>query len=286
MRRLRIVFFVRCASLSVRLVSEKEAQALNLKPIVAALVIGTAVIGADAAMAQADMEGLRVEHANARNKAVTVRAPEFPTRSGPTALAFQVSPGQCAGNANFDDCGNGRERSEVIDRSSIATGQEYWYAFSVLIPNGVPALDPANTILAQWQDTRGSGEITLGLNYYQTGLELTQDDPRTSQSSAGSPPRPLAIKTVVPRGTTRGRWHDVKVQAVWSAQANGLIRVWIGDRLVHSHQGANLNRDVAPSFKFGLYRSGLQRLSGDAPRQIVLFDNVRVGRSEAAVTVN
>ena len=256
------------------------------KAFVAALAIGMGLMGADAALAQADMDGLRVDHANSRNKVVTVRAPEFPTRSGPTALAFQVSPGQCAGNRTYDDCGNNRERSEVVDRSSIATGQEYWYAFSVLIPDGVPALDPANTILAQWQDTRGSGEITLGLNYYQSGLVLIQDDPRTRQTSDSAPPRPMVDKTVVPRGSARGRWHDVRVQAVWSAQANGLLRVWIGDRLVHSHQGANLNRDVAPSFKFGLYRSGLQRLPGGAPRQIVLFDNVRVGRSAAAVTVD
>lgn len=253
-------------------------------PIVFAL--GLALLAGVPAHAQADVEGLRIEHANSRNKPVTVRAPDYPTRSGPTALAFQVAPGQCAGNRNFDDCGNDRERSEIVDRNRIATGQEYWYAFSFLIPAGVPALDPANTILAQWQDTKGSGEITLGLNYYRSGIELTQDDPRTSQADSANPPRPMVIKTVVPGNSTQGRWHDVLVQAVWSAGGDGLVQVWINGRQVHSHRGANLNRDAAPSFKFGLYRSALQRLPGAAPRQVVFFDDVRVGRSRAEVTVD
>jgi|GEM_PF-2969618 len=256
-----------------------------MKGLGAAIAVLLAVTGAGQVAAQADIDGLRVEHANSRNKAITVNASDYPTRSGPTALAFQVAPGQCAGNRTYNDCANGRERAEILDRNRISTGREYWYAASFLIPRGVEAIDPAVTGLMQWQDTRGSGEITLGLSYYRDGIELVQDDPTTQQTDDGDPPRPMVIKYVIPRAQVQGRWHDLRLQAVWSARSDGRIRVWINDRLVHSHDGPNLNRDVAPSFKFGLYRSGLGRLNGDAPRQVIFYDDVRAGDSQAAVTV-
>ena len=103
-----------------------------------------------------------------------------------------------------------------------------------------------------------------------------------------APPKPMVIKTVVPPSRLRGRWHDFRVQAVWSVKPSGLIRVWVNDRLVHDHTGPNLNRNVAPTFKFGLYRSGLNRLRDrgrGVPTQVVFFDAIRRGGSMAEVTL-
>ncbi|MDJ0824065.1 MAG: heparin lyase I family protein, partial [Rhodobacter sp.] len=145
------------------------------------------------------------------------------------------------------------------------------------------------TILAQFQDSKGSGEITLALEMWRDGLLLTQDDPRTQQRDDMAPPKPMIIKTIVPDRRLRGRWHDFRIQAVWSARDTGLIRVWLNDRLVHEHQGRNLNRNVAPTFKFGVYRTSLHkyrsRIGPVVPTQVVVFDEVARGRSRAEVTI-
>lgn len=237
------------------------------------------------ALADGDIAGLKVEQANTRNKPTTVEAPDHPVRSGTTSLMFRVEPGQCRGNQNYDDCKGGRERSEIVDRSRTRTGQETWYAFSVFIPEDVPSIDPASTTLAQWQDTKGSGEITLGMALYKEGLELVQDDPTTQQVDDMDPPKPMVIKIILEPSDIRGQWHDFTVQAVWSINDDGMVRVWVGDTLVHSHDGPNLNRDVAPTFKFGLYRSGLKRLENEAPTQTIYFDSIRKGASESDVRV-
>ncbi|MDJ0821553.1 MAG: polysaccharide lyase [Paracoccaceae bacterium] len=253
------------------------------------LLIGFALAFSVAMPALAkDIDGIRVEHANRKNKMMTVSAPQYPTRDGNTALAFQVKDGQCAGNRTYDDCKGGRERAEVKDRGRVKTDQETWYAFSLFVPNNTPSIDPANTGLVQWQDTKGSGEITLGLNLFKEGIELIQDDPTTQQTDDMVPPRPMVMKIIVPPSRVRGRWHDFRVQAVWSTKSSGLIRVWLNDRLVHEHRGRNLNRNVAPSFKFGLYRSGLKRLRSagkPVPTQLVFYDAVKRGRSQDEVTV-
>ncbi len=232
--------------------------------------------------ANSDIAGISVEHANRLNRATPVSTP---TRAGETALMFRVEDGQCRGNRNFDDCGAGRERSEIQDRTSVALNQEEWYAISMFIPSGTTGIDPAVTGLMQWQDTAGSGEITLGLSLYaREGIELVQDDPTTQQTDDMNPPRPMVIKSIVPASRVQNRWHDIRVQAIWSTQDDGLINVWLNDRLVHSHRGRNLNRNVAPTFKFGVYRSGLNRLTGPTPTQTVIYDEIRRGRSAAEVS--
>ncbi|KMW57004.1 hypothetical protein AIOL_001962 [Candidatus Rhodobacter oscarellae] len=234
-------------------------------------------------------EGIKIRHANSKNKAKTVRAPEHPVRAGSKALAFVVANGQCAGNRNYNDCKGQRERSEISDEKAIKTEREQWYAFSVMVPKGTPHIDPSGTILAQFQDSKGSGEITLGFEMWREGLILVQDDPRTQQSDDRAPPKPMVIKTVIPNSRLRGRWHDFRVRAVWSAKDSGVIQVWLGDKLVHQHQGRNLNRNVAPKFKFGLYRTGLDkyraRVNPTVPTQVIYFDEVRRGPSAASVAI-
>jgi hypothetical protein len=230
-----------------------------------------------------DTAGIRIENANRLNRAMSVSTT---TRAGETALMFRVADGQCRGNPTFDDCSAGRERAEMIDRAPVALNQEEWYAVSMYIPTGTTGIDPAVTGLMQWQDTRGSGEITLGLSLFaREGIELVQDDPTTQQIDDMDPPRPMVMKSILPASQVQDRWHDIRVQAVWSTGEDGLLNVWLNDRLVHSHRGRNLNRNVAPTFKFGIYRSGLNRLDGPTPTQTVIFDEIRRGRSEVEVSL-
>ena len=230
--------------------------------------------------------GITIDHINKRNKPVTVSSSDHPVRLGSKALLFKVGKGDCRGNKYYNDCKNGRARSEIADRKRIRTDTETWYSFSLFVPESTPALGKnTGTILAQFQDTKGSGEITLGFALWPEGLELTQDDPKTRQTDDNDPPRPMVIKTIVPDYAVRERWHDITVQAVWSTKPSGMIKVWLNGRLVHSHKGRNLNRSVAPAFKFGVYQSGLKKLKGTIPTQMVYFDEIKRGASQAAVAL-
>jgi hypothetical protein len=284
----------RLANLTPTSLCSKGGIAMNIKStlsVIAAVTLLAACVPDDTGTggmavssgSGGDISGITVRHDNRLNRASTVSAP---TRAGDTALMFRVSAGQCRGNVSFDDCGAGRERSEIRDTRPVPLSQEQWYAVSMFIPAGTTGIDPAVTGLMQWQDTGGSGEITLGLSLYaREGIELVQDDPTTQQRDDMAPPRPMVIKSIVPASQVNNRWHDIRVQAVWSTGADGLINVWLNDRLVHSHRGRNLNRNVAPTFKFGVYRSGLNRLDGPAPTQTVIFDEIRRGSSEAEVSL-
>ncbi|MEL7212179.1 MAG: heparin lyase I family protein [Pseudomonadota bacterium] len=247
-----------------------------------------AAIGLTSAAFAADTQGLKLKDANSKNRMKTIKADKYPVRHGKSGLVFQVKDGQCKGNRTYDDCKGGRERSEVKDTKAIKTDTETWYAFSLLIPKSTPHIEPSGTILAQFQDTKGSGEITLGFEMWGDGLYMNQDDPRTQQVDDMAPPKPMIDKRLISNGQLRGRWHDIKVQAVWSVKDSGLIRVWLNDRLVHEHRGRNLNRNVAPAFKFGVYRTGLKKYrasKGAVPTQTVFFDSVARGPSQASVTI-
>jgi len=231
-----------------------------------------------------DITGIKVYHANSKNKAKTISSP---TRFGDTALMFRVENGQCKGNRTYDDCKGHRERSEIADKNAIKTSVETWYAFSILIPKDTPHLGDSGTILAQFQDGKGSGEITLAIEMFREGILLTQDNPNTQQIDDMAPPKPMVIKTIVPNSRVRGQWMDFKIRAVWSAKGDGAIDVWLNGRLVHKHRGKNLNRDVAPGFKFGLYRTSLkkyrERVSEVVPTQTVIFDGVARAANEAGL---
>ncbi|MEM7296412.1 MAG: heparin lyase I family protein, partial [Pseudomonadota bacterium] len=151
-----------------------------------------------------------------------------------------------------------------------------------------PDLGDSGTILAQFQDSKGSGEITLEFAMFKEGLLVTQDNPLTQQTDSMAPPKPMIIKEVVPNARLRGRWFDAKVRAVWSMGSQGAIDVWLNGRRIHSHRGRNLNRNVAPSFKFGIYRTKLhkyrEKVSSVVPTQTVIFDGVARGSSEAEVS--
>ncbi|MEM1101444.1 MAG: heparin lyase I family protein [Pseudomonadota bacterium] len=245
------------------------------------LALGVALMAVSAA-AQ-DIAGLRVEHTIRNNKPQTISSP---VREGDTALVFRVADGQCGRSpGGFNDCAKDRERSEIRDRGNVALDRPEWYAVSILIPASTPPIDPANTNLLQFQDISGSGEVTLGLNLYQEGLVLIQSDPTNPQTDDMNPPKPLVDKVIVRAGQSRNRWLDIKVEAVWSTGANGKINVWVGDRLVHQHRGRNLVRNVAPTMKFGIYRTFVSRYQVTVPTQTVVFDHIRRGSSEAAVSL-
>lgn len=250
----------------------------------AALSFATALALTSPALAADKMIGLKMELNNPRNKPNVVSAPEHPVLEGQKSWQFYLKDGSCKGNKFYDDCKGQRERSEYTEKKNgqAKPGQETWYRVAFYVPKSTPALSPSLTNLFQFQDTAGSGEITLGLFFEPNGAYLFQSDPNNPQVDDMNPPKPLAEKRLLTMNQMRGRWQDFVIQAVWSEKNDGLINVWLNDKLVYSHKGKNLVRKVGPKFKFGIYRGKTKKTRakmGTIPTQVVYFDAVARAKS-------
>lgn len=232
--------------------------------------------------------GLKMELNNPKNKPAKVTAPDHPVREGKFAYQFALKDGSCRGNKYYNDCKGDRERSEYTEkkRTQAKPNQETWYAFSMFVPKSTRSVDPSLTNVFQFQDTSGSGEITLGMFFEKNGAFLFQSDPNNPQVDDMNPPKPLREIRVMSLNSLRGRWHDFVVQAVWSPNSNGLINVWLNGKKIYSHKGKNLVRNVGPTFKFGIYRGSVSKARarlGTLPTQIIYFDAIAKGKTKAAV---
>lgn len=233
--------------------------------------------------------GLKMELNNPKNKPSKAYQPDHPVREGKYSHQFVLVDGSCKGNRYYNDCKGDRERSELAEkkRTHAKPHVETWYAFSFYIPKSTQPADPSLTNLWQFQDTGGSGEITLGMFFERNGAFLFQSDPNNPQVDDMDPPKPMAEIRPLSLSQLRGRWHDFTIQAVWSPDSDGMINVWMNGKKIYSHRGKNLVRKVGPTFKFGIYRGSVSKTRaklGQLPTQIVYFDAIARGKTREAVS--
>ena len=204
--------------------------------------------------------------------------PPHPVRAGKFSERFEVRPGDCYWNSDWNDCENDRERSELSERAPYSkVGQQYWYGWSIFIPENYPNVYPTKTALGQFHQKHvrkppvmfqnADGGYWLNINQMRGG-----DYPLISQESF------------------RGQWNDITVCAKWSKYDDGFITVWVNDVLTASYSGALTKHNHPIYFKYGVYRSFLSRYKSarnvdSVPAQIVYFDEVRKGKSRKAVDI-
>lgn len=176
------------------------------------------------------------------------------------------------------------------DDNGIANaGDTYWYAWSVLIPEGQGP--DGKQIMGQWPSRWRNGGYNEGNTM---GLELENDRWRLSIQRSRDPDR----HRIVDLGPlTKGVWTDWVFQVRWDMSAYdvdnaggspGFVRVWKNGQLMadngngYTDQGANSFRwerhDEALHFKLGLYK-GADRV-WDPDTRIAYFDEIRIGTGE------
>lgn len=205
-------------------------------------------------------------------------SPPHPVRSGKTSERFEVRPGDCYWNTGWNDCENDRERSELSEQEPYSSvGREYWYGWSIFIPNDYPNIYPTKTALGQFHQKHvssppvmfqnSSGGYWLDINQMHGGYFI-----------------------LIPEEELRGKWHDIVVHAKWSKNSDGFIKVWADGFLKASYSGALTRYDYPIYFKYGVYRSFLSRYTcakkvDSVPTQVVYFDEVRKGKSRKDVDI-
>jgi hypothetical protein len=150
------------------------------------------------------------------------------------------------------------ERDELMEARKLVSkeNETYEYSFSMFFPADFP-ITPTRLVIAQWKQYCANGgncsddSPVLAIRYISGEIRITQD---------------LDRKFVVlyrEKNEFRGRWLDFKFRVRFSANANGRINAWLGDKQIVEYKGITADSENAatgypnPSrfyFKMGLYR--------------------------------
>lgn len=194
-----------------------------------------------------------------------------PTGAAPVPVIerFEVRPGDCFSNSGWNDCVQDRERSELSERyKRTGAGSEYWYGWSIHIPEDYPIVYPTKACLGQFH--QHEGKVIWMFQNHDGGLYL---DP---QIVGGSHKNYFPL---IEGDQFRGQWHRVEVHVLWTRGDNGFFRVYVNGEQKVNYRGQTMTAQKV-YFKYGVYRSFVSRYRNannvtEVPAQIVYYANVR-----------
>jgi hypothetical protein len=182
-------------------------------------------------------------------------------RAGHSAVKITVRPRDMfeAGKDGSAD----NERDELLEARRLVAKENvgYEYSFSMYFPEDFPIV-PTRLVIAQWKQycpgglEHASGPCSddspvLALRYIGGELRVTQDIDKK------------LVMLYREKGEFRGRWLDFRVQARFTPNNDGRVRVWLNGKPLVDYKGVTADEENAatgyayPShfyFKMGLYR--------------------------------
>lgn len=199
-----------------------------------------------------------------------------PTGEAPTDMVevFDVRPGDCGVTQGWSDCVNDRERSELSERSkSTGAGSEFWYGWSLYFPEDYPDIYPTKVALGQFHQPKS--HVVWMFQQNDKGYQLDQQVWGMTSK----------YYTLIDAEALRGRWHQIEVNARWSKDSTGFMKVYVNGELKADYSGQTMTAQ-AVYFKYGLYRSFMGRYKSrfnteQVPAQKVYFAHVRRANSRA-----
>jgi hypothetical protein len=177
-----------------------------------------------------------------------------------------------------------------IEAFSFDIGQEYWIGFSIFIPDGfVTDIEDLSDVVFQIQAMPDKGETyrspILALDINEDRWVVTSRwDPR-----ADSPPQnrfegesSTDVGSIIP---ATGRWTDWVINAKWSWQKNGFVRVWRNGKPVLNRKGPNCSNDQrGPFLQMGLYKWPWAEtyFPSNTNERLVYHDELRIGGANSS----
>jgi len=202
-----------------------------------------------------------------------------PVRFGNQSVRFEVRPGDCGSDESWDDCANDRERHELSQIADLQeSGDEFWFSWSVYIPDGTPSISPTITDLGQFHQKKNN--VLFMFKWNELGYVIDNQTPGDGTNKG--------MKPLVALHETTGRWIDILIHAKWSDRDDGFLIAYADHRKAYEFFGQTLAKGDHSFYKFGIYRSWLSRYkdaknSPDVPAQTVYFDEVHRGSSLRSV---
>lgn len=194
---------------------------------------------------------------------------------------FILKPGDCPRDTG--DCRSDRERIEFFEKGNAQpVGSEVWLAWSVMPAPETPLNLNTSLILGQFHQRGDSGPpLLFQVLDGRYGLKMT--DPYRLDNDPMNPIPDFRNVEFLSLGSMRGRWTRVMVNAKWSRNADGFIRVWINGKSAWNYSGPTVNANDPIYFKYGAYRSFVSKCGGPCPELTVYYSNVRRGQSRTDV---
>ena len=205
---------------------------------------------------------------------------QHPIRHGSQAIRFEVRDGDCGYNeGGWSDCAGDRARHELAGRE-LQQG-EYWYSWSLFLPEDFPNVSPTITAMGQFQTTEQDDcpdngcneEIFWMFDHENDGLYFKYPKPYDG----------IYGVRVIEEKHLRGRWNDFVVNAKWASK-NGFVNVFVNGTPLVLFQGETSLPNAPMVFKFGIYQSFLSKFLQESqveqmPIQTAYFDEVRTSRT-------
>lgn len=210
-------------------------------------------------------------------------------RKGRVSQRFELRPGDCGGNATWNDCALDRSRTEVIVDPVIMPGQRRWVSWSIYLAPDYQDSGTVPTHLGQIHQFRGPSGTMRGLPSQPPLLQFSED--RGSYNMClhqltGPVDRiedRCETHTLATTQAMRGRWTDIIID-LNTHKTTGHLTVMVNGVTMVDIKQPVVRYDAENFFvKYGIYRSFISRATEPLTTQVVYFDEVRVGTSLASV---
>ncbi|MGB1239603.1 MAG: heparin lyase I family protein, partial [Pseudomonadales bacterium] len=160
-----------------------------------------------------------------------------------------------------------RERHEL--KSAPFRDGEYWFNWSIYIPEDYPVIYPVKVALGQfhqegshpvWMFQNGKGGYIVDNQVYGSTLQREQ---------------------ILSDAQMRGKWSDILLHVNFSAKKDGFFKVYVNGESAPSYswEGKTKKPGYQVYYKVGIYRSFISRGEGEAATQVVYYDDIARGSS-------
>lgn len=212
-----------------------------------------------------------------------------PVYRGPQSQRFEVRAGDCGASTDWSDCASDRERSEVTaDNARFAPGSDVWMSFMIFLPPDFQTSTRVNTDLGQIHMRGGFQSTAGGFRSHPPLLQLNAKGNTYTAcfhvitGDAHQVTARCQNQTIARLSEMRGRWSRITLHLKATPQTPAVEVFFNRQRVAHFQH--SLPRDPREYYlKYGVYRSFVSRHGKPMPTQVVYYDEVKIGSSQAAV---
>ncbi len=216
-----------------------------------------------------------------------VQNPE-PVRAGKSSQRFELRAGDCGIQPEWNDCTTDRSRTEVVVDQNMTSGSEYWFAFSLFLPNDFQASSTVKSTVGQIKPRSGPVGSYAGFasapslfQLYMQGNEYNFCWQELTDPASGTTVcRDIKMSKI---DEMKEKWTDV-VLHFSTSKTQGFAHVYVNGELKGSINRPIVNYEAKNFFvKYGIYNTLISRNNAPMPTQVVYFDEVKIETKEQQV---